>query len=59
MKDLQWNVHEDTIIIISKNMVCKIVASMYDVERYLYKGQVTKVRLSCYMVLLSVDSKTR
>ena len=25
----------------------------------LYMGQVTKLRLSCYLVLLSVDSKTR
>ena len=26
---------------------------------HLYMGQVTKLRLSCYLVLLSVDSKTR
>ena len=25
----------------------------------MYKGQVTKLRLSCYLVLLSIDSKTR
>ena len=26
---------------------------------FIYMGQVTKLRLSCYLVLLSVDSKTR
>ena len=26
---------------------------------YIYMGQVTKLRLSCYLVLLSIDSKTR
>ena len=25
----------------------------------MHKGQVTKLRLSCYLVLLSIDSKTR
>ena len=26
---------------------------------YMYIGQVTKLQLSCYLVLLSIDSKTR
>ena len=28
-------------------------------KRYIYMGHVTELRLSCYLVLLSIDSKTR
>ena len=28
-------------------------------DAYMYLGQVTKLRLFCYLVLLSIDSKTR
>ena len=33
--------------------------SVAEVSRISYMGQVTKMRLSCYLVLLSFDSKTR
>ena len=32
---------------------------IYELHRLMYMGQVTKLRLSCYLVLLSIDSKTR
>ena len=34
-----------------------VIASVLNVDHYM--GQVTKLQLSCYLVLLSIDSKTR
>ena len=39
-----------------KRMLCKI---SYFLILQIHMGQVTKLRLSCYLVLLSIDSKTR
>ena len=48
--------------------VCQSINYLYDfkviflwsnVYIYIYMGQVTKLWLSCYLVLLSIDSKTR
>ena len=42
----------------SLHFVTNMVAAMTSSTAMIYMGQVTKVRLSCYLVLLSFDSKT-